>query len=465
MEKTKLVCLGDSVGTNYKMKVRTNTFSELLARRLGLEACNYATAGATTGQLIGYLKDNDQIINDVKDAKVVVVACGTNNVLISGLMAMAEAADIPMSWRMPGRVMVTLATNPAKAIKMVAALNSEKAKKSVMVGVDAFKNDMPILIDRIKELNSDAIIVVATIYILSDVSRNVVYKVATKSQAEIADNMNNWMKENLPQKGVIIADFAQELRNYRGSEELSNLSEFDFHLSDNGHIFAYRLIYDLITELYPEMKTEEGADVIQERKRKAVTENKDKANMTSSEIIEDIVERAVNRDDLQYDENKQFSEMGITVPEIFGICKILENEHFEGKDTCNLPGLAYAACLRPTFFISYLEGRQPESIMHHKDLLPHFASLEEKQETEKNDSECMKVLKKHIYNYLKDDMVKLTDDTTYFGSLHFDYEDWFNCLYPAETELNFNIEIAHTPSPETVTLREMADYAEKMSAK
>ena len=465
MEKTKLVCLGDSVGTNYRMKVRTNTFSELLARRLNLEPRNYAIAGATTGHLLGYLKDNEEIINDVKDSKVVVIACGTNNVLITGLMAMAEAINIPPNWRMPGRVMTTLATNPAKALKMVAALNSAKTKEAVKEGVDAFKEDMPKLIDRIQELNSEAIIVVATIYILSDVSRNIVYKVATKSQAEIADDMNSWLKNNLPQKNVIIADFAQELRNYKGTEELSNLNDFDFHLSDNGHIFAYNLIYDLITDRYPELITEEGDDVIQIRKRKETKTQQNAEARTSSEIVRDIVEKTVNRDDLEYDENKQFREMGIPVPEVFSICDRLEKECFDGKDTCNLPSLGYCDVLRPTFFIDYLEGKPLESVMLHRDLLPHFASLEEKQETEKNDSESMKILKKHIYNYLNDDMVKLTDDTTYFGTLHFDYEDWFSCLYPAETEFNFNLEIAHTPSPETVTLKEIADYAEKLSGR
>ena len=176
-EKTKLVCLGDSVATNYKLKVRSNTFSELLGRRLGLEADNYAKPGAGTGEILSSLYDNENTIQSVKDAKIILIVCGSNNVLVRGLIAMANAINLPMDWRMPGKVMEELAGNPIKALKMVAALNSKDAKANIMEGVDSYITDIPKLIDRIRELNDEAIVLVSTVYILSDVSRNVVYKV------------------------------------------------------------------------------------------------------------------------------------------------------------------------------------------------------------------------------------------------------------------------------------------------
>ena len=142
---------------------------------------------------------NDEIIENIRKSKVVVIACGTNNVLVKGLTIMGEAAGFDISsWRLLPKIVEAIRTNPVKALKMVAALNSHEAKENIMVGVKAYEDDMPLLIDRIHELNKDAIILVTTVYTMSDVSRSVVYKITTKSQSEIADSLNNWMKDNLP---------------------------------------------------------------------------------------------------------------------------------------------------------------------------------------------------------------------------------------------------------------------------
>ena len=461
-EKTKLVCLGDSVATNYKLKVRSNTFSELLGRRLGLEADNYAKPGAGTGEILSSLYDNENTIQSVKDAKIILIVCGSNNVLVRGLIAMANAINLPMDWRMPGKVMEELAGNPIKALKMVAALNSKDAKASIMEGVDSYITDIPKLIDRIRELNDEAIVLVSTVYILSDVSRNVVYKVTTKSMAEVADALNNWVKNNLPQKGIIIADIAKELREYRGDKELSNLPENDFHLSDDGHIFVYRYMYDLLKEKHPELATTEDPTIIHERKRKKVVEDNTATEKDIDKQLEELIIKTVDREDLVYDKDKQFCQMGLITPEVFAICGAVEKTYFGGAEKIDLPQLNYPAYLKPSFFKAYIEGKERESILLHKDLLAHYSSPEEKAELERNDSISMQTIKKHIYNYLQDDMVKITDDSSYFGDLHMNCADWFNAMNPAEAELNMSFEAAKGPDYETVTLKQIADAAEKV---
>ena len=73
----------------------------------------------------------------------------------------------------------------------------------------------------------------------------------------------------------------------------------------------------------------------------------------------------------------------------------------------------------------------------------------------------MKVLKKHLYAYLGDDMIKLDRDTSYFATLHMNYVDWYNAMRPAEVEINMRLEPARVPSPETATLGEIAEFAER----
>ncbi|MBQ3295625.1 MAG: SGNH/GDSL hydrolase family protein [Erysipelotrichaceae bacterium] len=460
-EKNKLVCLADSVGTNYKLKVRTNTFSELLARRLGLEVHNYALPGATTGYQLGFLQNNEEMIDAVKDSKVVVIACGTNNVLVTGLVIMEEAAGIDTnSWRGLPKTVETLKTNPILALKMVTALNSKEAKEKIMVGVDAFKNDMPKLINRIRELNDEAIIVVVTIYTMSDISRSPIYKITTKSQSEIADNINNWSRQELPKMDVLVADLQNELKNYNGKEELSNLNEDDIHLSDAGHLFTYRLIYDTIIEKYPDLACEECENVIQIRKRKEKI-NEDKKTDDPHAVVEDIIRSCLNREDLEYSEDKMLSEMNISLMEVLDISRTLEKRCYGGKEVLVMPRYNLQMYITPKYYIDVLNGESKESASLHTAELPHYKTEEEKIKDISNDSPAMKVFREKVYKYLKDDMIILDKDATLFGDLKMNYIDWGDVVYETETDLNIVFDIARKKGYENLTVRDYVDYADR----
>lgn len=461
-KKDKLVCLADSVGTNYKLKVRTNTFSELLGRRLGLETYNYATPGATTGYLLGYLKENDEIIENVKNARVIIIACGTNNVLTKGLLIMGEAGGFDItSWRLLPKIVEAIRTNPVKTLKMVNALNSHEAKENIMEGVKAYEDDMPLLIDKIHELNKDAIILATSVYTMSDISKSVVYKITTKSQAEIADSLNNWMKDNLISMGVEVVDIASAFKNYHGDEELSNLDENDIHLSDAGHKFVYHMMYDEIIKNHPELACEESDDVVHIRKRKE--EKKDnKVEEGIHAQVKELFERTLNRDDFVYDENKQLLQMGISLMEILDISRNIEIQFFNGEEVLNMPTYNLQTCIKPQYYIDYIEGKQKRSILEHLDDLKHYSSIEEKKDAESKDSAGMKMIREHIYDYLKDDMVRIENDYTFFNQLDMNYIDWAEVMISIENELNLSLDRARTPDPESVTLGQIAKDIEKV---
>ncbi|MBR0399596.1 MAG: hypothetical protein IJH95_02105 [Mogibacterium sp.] len=299
------------------------------------------------------------------------------------------------------------------------------------------------------------------------------YKLVARPQSEITGIMNGWMMDNLRQKGVMIADFAETLREYRGPDEISNIKNNDIHLSDSGHILAYQTLYDTLTEHYPEYICEEGPDVIQKRSRKSREEKlrASKGGETPgaadlkkdpAEAIRSIIERVADSEDFVYDENKQLMEMGLSGLETVEIARTVEKEFFGGREIIELPAYDYPPCIRPGFFIDLLNGRTVRSILEHTEDLPRYESAEEKAEIERTDSAVMKLLRKNIYDYLGDDMIRVTADMTFFGDLKMNHVDWYNVLYPAEVELNMRLDPAKSPSPETVTLGEIAEYAENL---
>ena len=136
--KNKLVTLGDSIGTNYKLKVRTNTFSDLLGRRLGLEISNHSTPAAAIGHLLNYLENDEKMQQDIKDAKIIVIAAGSNNLLRGSMAMIAQAANIEPGMRMVNKIVDAIKRNPAVTLKMIAAMNSSELKKVVSDNVESY---------------------------------------------------------------------------------------------------------------------------------------------------------------------------------------------------------------------------------------------------------------------------------------------------------------------------------------
>lgn len=461
-EKNKLVCLGDSIGTNYKLKVRANTFSDLLGRRLGLEVCNYSMPAITVGEMFNNLKTNEKMIQDVKDAKIVLIVIGTNNLLRDTMLIIVEAVGISKGMRMVNEMVDTIRNNPAVTLKMIAAMNSKKLKDAANKNVNNFKRDIIPLIDRIKELNSEAIIMAPTLYTMADVGHSLVYKAFSKPINAYFDETNRFIRNELPDKDVIVLELAEAFRKYDGDRDLSNLKENDFHLSDFGHLFTYYQMYDHLIEKYPDLACEEGADVIQERKLRKTwkKEDGDYGRSKYSSAVREIVEKNSYNEIKDYDENKQFVVMGVSPMEVYDIGREIEKEILNDKVQIPIPFSSY---IRPTYFIDFLEGKLKSNIQERLDTIPHYTSAEEKAKAMENESETMNEIREAIYFCLKDDMIMLDENTTLLGTLDLDYFTWGGIINRFETVFKKSFDSILIPDPESVTLKQIAEVIEDTS--
>lgn len=460
-EKNKLVCLGDSTGTNYKLKVRNNTFSQLLGRRLGLEVCNFSKPSYNVGQMDSLLQSDEKLRADVKAAKVIVIALGGNNLMTTSgaLLRMGKALGVTQAWRAASRIVEVFKSNPLKAAQMVKILNSDEARQDMEKAEAAFERDIPLLVEHIRELNEDAVILMLTLYTFSDISKSPVYKISTKTFTGITEKANTWIRNNYNVEGseVIVADLARALRAYDGDEELSNLKNDDFHLSDAGHLFTYCLLYNSLIAAHPEYACDEGADVIQERKRKESKETVYSGLSSHSDELKKLIEDVTGQDLEDYDENKQFIDLGFNPIYMLDIVREVEKRYFNGDEVVmmNSTNVPYA---RPTFLLDYIDGTAKETVLKHLDEVKHYQSREEKAEAEKDDSDVMKAMKKVLYDYLQDDMVIINRDSTFFDSLNMSFYDYDRTVYLLEKTLDLSLLVAKRPSPETVTLGQIEDH-------
>ena len=148
--------------------------------------------------------------------------------------------------------------------------------------------------------------------------------------------------------------------------------------------------------------------------------------------------------------------------EILDISRNIEIQFFNGEEVLEMPTYNLQTCIKPQYYIDYIEGKQKKSILDHLSDLKHYSSIEEKKEAETKDSEGMKMIKEHIYKYLNDDMVKIEEDYTFFRELDMNYVDWASVLFSIETELNLSLDRARTPDPEAVTLGQIAQDIERV---
>lgn len=91
----KIVFLGDSITSGYGLEVFEYNYAQIVANYTGAEMSNYAVPGSESGDLYNQLTTNEEVASDLKNADLVVISIGANdmkNFAADRLFAIAKSA-------------------------------------------------------------------------------------------------------------------------------------------------------------------------------------------------------------------------------------------------------------------------------------------------------------------------------------------------------------------------------------
>lgn len=308
----KVVLYGDSVGCTYRLKIRLNTYTNLLARRLSKPAALDFISGANSSLVLQFLTTDEEKIEHLRGAEVVVLSVGGNNVLVPFLMAMVRALDLgPLGAKTMHQIARKFKTDKLAAYKIVKELLGKKTKDDAMAGVEIFRKEFPAIIAKMKEINPQAVILVHNIYNPFHTVPGLLYRVMGRPMGRYMDMLNDIMAQCRPELGFLLADIEKAFKSYRGAEQLTYIKGKDMHLTDFGHIYVYRTLYDTLVEAYPQYACEETPGVILRPEDLTDEQKEEQAReeaMTKARTEGGETDVAVQPDDFSNGEYGQYNE-------------------------------------------------------------------------------------------------------------------------------------------------------------
>jgi len=262
-DKKLLVQYGDSIGCPYRMKLRVNTYCNLLSRRFSMDCAPDYTTGATSTLVLQLLSVDEEKIADLKNADIVELSVGGNNVLVPFLTGISTALDLgPLGARTMIEIKKKFKSDPLAGPKVIKGLLGKETKNASLAGVETFRKEFPEILNTIKKLNPTAKVIVQTVYNPFNTVPQKIYKEMGKTIGKYMDMLNDIIKENQAAYGYVLADVEIAFKNYKGDGDLTYIKEKDMHLTDFGHLFIYNLIYDEFVKMYPEYACEEAPGVV-----------------------------------------------------------------------------------------------------------------------------------------------------------------------------------------------------------
>lgn len=313
-ENSKVVLYGDSVGCKYKLKVRANTYAALFARRLNKPVELDFTSGANSTLVLNILISDEVKIGHLKEAEIVILSVGGNNVLVAFLMAMTRALDLgPLGAKTMNQIAQKFKSDKLAAPKILKELLGKKTTEDATAGVELFRKEFPAIIAKIRQLNPNAIILVHNVYNPFNTVNSKIYRQLGKPMGKYMDILNEIIAENQAEFGYLLTDLETMFKSYKGDEDLTHIKNKDMHLTDFGHITIYRALYDTLISAYPEYACEEHSDVIKTLEDLSDEEKEEQINadiMTKvmTEGGDEATDSAIQPDDFSSGEFDQYNE-------------------------------------------------------------------------------------------------------------------------------------------------------------
>lgn len=173
------LALGDSISTGYGLAEGQKGFADIVAEEMGYTLINRAINGNTSMGILAQMKD-PLVLADVKQADVITITCGGNDLMGMLFQAIADAYNtaVPPILAIKAEnvpAIMSAEGDPRQQALMMAAKtvlegNAEMGIEPIIAGeaiktaLTAYMNNMAAVITTIRMMNADATIVVTTQY-------------------------------------------------------------------------------------------------------------------------------------------------------------------------------------------------------------------------------------------------------------------------------------------------------------
>lgn len=246
---TSYLALGDSI--SYGMSAETRKgYVDLFYNHLGtisnygrVDLKNLSVCGDKSSDLLAKLQTNEYQ-NAVKNAKVITISIGGNNLLSPIITAFCRAFDV--NYNNPNcisELSSAMASNPNKDAILKGLATSSTLIEDLSSGIAQFKNDFPRIIQIIKALSPKAEVYVLTLYNPFNVNDSLY------SAVDPIINLLNTTIKAQTTNYIVAADVYWKFKTTSGSVNFSfDNMLFDFHPTTVGHAAIYQSILDVETK-------------------------------------------------------------------------------------------------------------------------------------------------------------------------------------------------------------------------
>jgi len=255
---TTYVALGDSITAGYglvnfnkndiKNKSSSNNFVNKLGKRLGKKAINFGTDGIDSSKFLDAItkpkiSEQKAAVNHIKNASVITISIGGNNVFLPLLEILNSKLD-------KGKSIFTVTEQEIQmaALSLIFDTDAQnKLQNDVIAAAATFNGDAKLkkpgdfdnIISTIKNLNPKAQIIVQTVYYPYNFPATAFFDTAIKSMnAKI-------IKDSANGKNYKVADVYSAFSKAKVGTELVNVDTgktFDPHPTAKGHEVIYTVI-------------------------------------------------------------------------------------------------------------------------------------------------------------------------------------------------------------------------------
>lgn len=292
--QNQYTALGDSIAAGYGLQNPDDGYAGLLSAELDLTLQNLSLPGMNSGQLIEKIQNlQGKELEDLKSAKLITVSIGSNDILGPFLNMFSSFGMYGGSYDIDA-----LYENSESISEIADELKDAGLEDILSPYVDVFKNNLPLITEEIKKINSSAELIFTDFY---NPFKNLELPQTDFGIDIITDELICMLNDVLysENKGDYSVAGVYELFEKAYSEGnnpvnvsvLSSAFSFDPHPNAYGH----SLIKDAVLEVLPEKKTNESeaetavvniisqnTEQIQQKERQQQTEQKQEQEQKQS---------------------------------------------------------------------------------------------------------------------------------------------------------------------------------------